>query len=90
MPSKDSKVISVRVPERVNFDGLSMGKLITSLYEGIKRGDIKVEEGERVVTDCEGCPYIDDLDMSKFNEVCEFKGLERQKAMDRCVSMLWR
>ena len=40
--------------------------------------------------DCEGCPYITDLDMSKFDEVCDFKGLDRQKALDKCVQMLWR
>lgn len=42
------------------------------------------------VDTCEDCPYLDDLDMSKFNEVCEFKGLDRQQAIDKCASMLWR
>lgn len=40
---------------------------------------------------CKGCEYMENaLDMSKFNEVCEFKGLDRQKALDRCAQMLWR
>lgn len=40
---------------------------------------------------CNGCPYIENaLDMSKFDEVCEYKGYERQKALDKCVQMLWR
>ena len=90
MPSKNSKIISVRVPERVNFE-CSMGKLVTSLYDLIESGVIKVENDCIVVgSDCDGCPYVDDLDMGKFNEVCEFKNLDRQKALDRCVSMLWR
>ena len=41
-------------------------------------------------SDCDNCPYMDELDLSKFNEVCEFKGIDRQKAIDKCVQMLWR
>lgn len=40
--------------------------------------------------DCENCPYMNDLDLSKFDEVCEYKGIDRQKALDRCAQMLWR
>ena len=45
---------------------------------------------EGVNTDCENCPYINDLNMSGFDEVCEFKRLDRQKALDKCVGMLWK
>ena len=45
---------------------------------------------ESVYTDCDNCPYINDLDMSKFEEVCDYKGIDRQKALDKCVQMLWR
>lgn len=40
--------------------------------------------------DCDNCPYVNDLNMEAFDEVCEFKGIDRQKALDRCVQMLWR
>ena len=40
--------------------------------------------------DCENCPYMNDLNMSGFDEVCEFKHIDRQKALDRCVQMLWQ
>lgn len=43
-----------------------------------------------VNTDCDNCPYVTDLDMSKFDEVCDYKGIDRQKALDKCVQMLWR
>ena len=45
---------------------------------------------ESVNTDCDNCPYMDDLNMAGFNEVCEYKGIDRQKALDKCVQMLWR
>ena len=41
--------------------------------------------------DCENCEYaFNALDMTGFDEVCEFKGIDRQKALDKCVQMLWR
>lgn len=45
---------------------------------------------DKSVNTCEGCPYINDLNMEGFNEVCEYKGIDKQKALDRCVQMLWR
>ena len=45
---------------------------------------------ESVHTGCDNCPYINDLNMSGFDEVCDAKGLDRQKALDKCVQMLWR
>ena len=40
--------------------------------------------------DCENCPYATDLNLTGFDDVCETKGIDRQKALDRCVQMLWR
>jgi len=45
---------------------------------------------EKSVNTCEDCPYMNDLNMSGFDEVCEYKGIDRQKALDKCVQMLWR
>lgn len=68
---------------------------IESIIAQIERGEIEItDEGVSVNTIgdyCKGCEYMENaLDMSKFNEVCEFKGLDRQKALDKCVQMLWR
>ena len=73
-------------------------KLVREEDQIVIRGSVYTEDksvytqDESVYTnDCDGCPYIENaLDMSKFNEVCEYKGLDRQKAIDRCVQMLWR
>ena len=41
--------------------------------------------------DCENCEFcFNALDMSGFDDVCEAKGIDRQKALDKCVQMLWR
>jgi len=73
-----------------------------SMLRQIKKGEIaltpKGVEFKRVNTisesvntlDCDNCPYVNDLNMEAFDEVCEFKGIDRQKALDRCVQMLWR
>ena len=102
MPSKDSKVVSARIPNEVTFK-VPVSKVLTSVYRKYKAGEIDLSEDGIVIkgkpqeskgiplNDCDGCPYMENaLDMSKFDEVCEFKGLDRQKALDRCVQMLWR
>lgn len=91
MPSKNTKIISLRVPERVKFDGISVSTLITNLYDEIQRGGIEVL-GDRIVipeNTCDGCPYLG-VNLDKLYEVCEIKNLDPQKALDRCVQMLWR
>lgn len=97
MPSKDTKIVSGRIPKDVEFD-ISVSKVLTDVYGLIQKGVLKVEEGHVVGVNpvdtadyCKGCEYMENaLDMSKFNEVCEYKGLDRQKALDRCAQMLWR
>lgn len=73
-----------------------------AILRQIKRGEITITPKgvviERVnsisesvnTSNCEDCPYVTDLEMHNFDEVCEYKGLDRQKALDKCVQMLWR
>lgn len=101
MPSKDTKIVSGRIPNNVEFE-VSVSRVLTDVYGLIKSGVLKVEENHVVgvnpfepsvdtVDYCVGCEYLENtLDMSKFNEVCEFKDLDKQKALDRCAQMLWR
>ena len=51
MPSKNTKIISARVPNRVNFEGVSLGKLITSVYDLYKFGIIDIIDDELVIPD---------------------------------------
>ena len=95
MPSKDSKIVSARIPNGVGFK-VPVSKVLTSVYTMYNEGKIGLDENGIVLkgiplNECDGCPYMENaLDMSKFDEVCEFKGLDRQKALDKCVQMLWR
>lgn len=73
-----------------------------NLLRQIERGEIELTPKGAVIKgvntfsesvntpDCENCPYMNDLNMEAFDEVCEYKGIDRQKALDRCVQMLWR
>lgn len=51
MPSKNSKVISGRVPNRVDFKGESVGKILTSAYDLWEEGFIDIIDGEIVFED---------------------------------------
>lgn len=76
-----------------------------AILKQIRRGDIAITKkgvefmrvnttsesvNTSVNTDCDNCPYMNDLNMAAFDEVCEYKGIDRQKALDKCVQMLWR
>lgn len=83
MPSKNTKIISIRVPNRVDFSGYNAGKLIACLYDMIRCGALQVEDSEIILPES-------DLDMDKFYEVCHEKNIDPQKALDKCTQMLWR
>lgn len=98
-----TKTLSIRLE---NKDKEELQKYLNresaeALLRQIKRGEIDLTLkgiefkrvntiSESVNTDCENCPFANDLNMESFDEVCEYKGLDRQKALDKCVQMLWR
>lgn len=75
---------------------------VEGMIRQMKRGEISLSPKgvviERVnkisesvnTLNCEECPYVNDLNMAAFDEVCDFKGIDRQKALNKCVEMLWR
>ena len=75
---------------------------VEGMIRQMKRGEISLSPKgvviERVnkisesvnTLNCEECPYVNDLNMDAFDEVCDFKGIDRQKALNKCVEMLWR
>ena len=98
-----TKTLSIRLE---NKDKDELAKYLTresaeALLKQIRRGEIVLTRkgvdlkgvntiSESVNTDCENCPYNIGLNMRGFDEVCDYKGLDRQKALDKCVQMLWR
>ena len=100
-----TKVLAIRLEneDKDYIAKLLSRECVEGMIRQIKRGEISLTPKgvaiERVYTisenvntlDCENCEYaFNALDMSGFDEVCEFKGIDRQKALDKCVQMLWR
>ena len=64
MPSKDTKVISIRVPNRIEFEDISLAKLIVNIYELRKCGAIEIVENELVLPEIkedDGWGEIEDI-----------------------------
>ena len=79
--------VTILAIDSVNTDSDSVNTTIERVSADSVSGNAVIDS----VNTCEGCEYLENaLDMSKFDEVCEFKGLDRQKALDKCVQMLWR
>ena len=100
--TESTKVLGIRLENR---DKEELSKYLNresaeALLRQIRRGEIILTPKGIVITDvntvsesvntCDDCPYVNDLNMDGFDEVCEYKGIDRQKALDRCVQMLWR
>ena len=55
MPSKDSKIVSARIPNDMEF-GVSVSKILSSVYAEFKRGNIGIDkDGIVLKQDCENC-----------------------------------
>lgn len=50
MPTKNTKIITLRVPERVDFGDVNLHKFITYLYDMVSIGAIEIENNELVMS----------------------------------------
>lgn len=76
MPSKDSKIISIRVPNRVDFQGtVSIAKLVTNTYDMWCSGGLNIVNDEIVVpeVDCEVCNALKVYE--EVQEICHDKNM---------------
>lgn len=57
MPTKNTKIITLRVPDRVDFGDVNLHKFVTSLYDMVNIGAIEIINNELVMPerDCESC-----------------------------------
>lgn len=85
MPSKNTKIISIRVPNRVDFSAYNAGKLIACFYDMIQCGAIKIEKDEIILPD-----ESDGVNLERLYEVCHEKNIDPQKALDTCIQRIWR
>ena len=66
MPTKDTKIITLRVPNRVNFGDVNLHKFVTSLYDMASIGAIEIVNNELVMpegdcSECESQKYYEEL-----------------------------
>ena len=56
MPSKNSKIVSARIPEHIEFE-IPISRILTSVYAGLKENKIGVNpKGLIFKSDCDNCP----------------------------------
>ena len=51
MPSKNTKIITLRVPDRVDFGDVNLHKFITNLYDMVSVGAIEIMDNELVLSE---------------------------------------
>ena len=57
MPTKNTKIITLRVPDRVDFGDVNLHKFVTGLYDMVNIGAVEIINNELVMPerDCESC-----------------------------------
>lgn len=56
MPSKNSKIVSARIPNEVEFE-IPISRILTSVYAGLKENKVGVNpKGLIFKSDCDKCP----------------------------------
>lgn len=73
MPTKNTKIITLRVPNRVDFGDVNLHKFITNLYDMVSIGAIEIEDNELVFAEDEDGVWVRDM-AHEFNvSVATFK-----------------
>ena len=62
MPTKNTRIITLRVPNRVDFGDVNLHKFITNLYDMVAIGAIEIVNNELVVSgDDEDGEWVRDM-----------------------------
>lgn len=83
MPSKDTKVISIRVPNRIEFEDISLAKLIVNIYELWKCGAIEIVENELVLPEIK-----EDDGWGEIEDICHDRNIRLEDARKKIKQML--
>ena len=83
MPSKDTKVISIRVPNRIEFEDISLAKLIVNIYELRKCGAIEIVENELVLPEIK-----EDDGWGEIEDICHDRNIRLEDARKKIKQML--
>ena len=94
MPSKNSSIMSIRIPNDIKEDlermlrmsGTSLAKVVVDLYGKWSSGEINISDNKIVIQDQDNM----DLDMKTFLEACDDKRINPQDAINKMTQMIWR
>ena len=84
MPSKDTKVISIRVPNRIEFEDITLAKLILNIYELRKCGAIEIVEHELVLPEIK-----EDDGWGEIENICHERNISIEVARKKIKQMLY-
>ena len=84
MPSKDTKIISIRVPNRIEFEDISLAKLIVNIYELRKCGAIEIVENELVLPEIK-----EDDGWGEIEDICHERNISIAVARKKIKQMLY-
>lgn len=84
MPSKDTKIISIRVPNRIEFEDISLAKLIVNIYELRKCGAIEIVENELVLPEIK-----EDDGWGEIEDICHERNISIETARKKIKQMLY-
>jgi len=84
MPSKDTKIISIRVPNRIEFEDISLAKLIVNIYELRKCGAIEIVENELVLPEIK-----EDDGWGEIEDICHERNISIEVARKKIKQMLY-
>ena len=84
MPSKDTKIISIRVPNRIEFEDISLAKLIVNIYELRKCGAIEIVENELVLPEIK-----EDNGWGEIEDICHERNISIEVARKKIKQMLY-
>lgn len=79
MPTKDTKIISLRVPNRVDFGDVNLHKFITNLYDMVNCGAVEIVDNELVLSgaNCDDCPSR--VAHEKVKEICHDRNISENQ-----------
>lgn len=84
MPSKGTKIISIRVPSRIEFEDISLAKLIVNIYELRKCGAIEIVDNELVL------PESEDSTWEEIEDICHERNIDIKDLQKKVRQMLYR
>ena len=83
MPTKDTKIITLRVPNRVDFGDVNLHKFITNLYDMVNIGAIEIVNNEIVLPEIK-----EDDGWGEIEDICHDRNIRLEDARKEIKQIL--